>query len=425
MKRIDYKIHIIGGGISGLIAAKTLEVGGYRPTIIEATDRVGGRVKTDIVDGFQLDHGFQVLLDAYPLAQKHLDYEQLNLQQFVPGAVLFKQGKSQIIGDPLRDGSLLLSTLLATAGSLGDKLKIFKLNQSLKKKSITSIFKDPDSTTLDYLKAKGFSDRIIASFFKPFFSGIFLEDQLQTSSRMFEFVYKLFGEGHAVLPESGIEAIPKQLKTQLKQTNFIFNTKIAAVHDDHLITEDGNRIDTHFTIIATEANGLISNLSDSNSWKSCNNLYFKCQDRTINKPIIGLVTDDNALINNIFFHNTLATACRGEGELLSVTVVKDHNLKDEELVKRVQNELAHKCNITNTIFLKHYRIPKALPDNGQLRNDCSPTETQLKATIFLAGDQLLNGSLNAAMRSGERAAEGLIMTLEDGLRVEELTSEYL
>ncbi|MBO6631919.1 MAG: FAD-dependent oxidoreductase, partial [Psychroserpens sp.] len=177
MKRKDYKIHIVGGGISGLIAAKTLEAGGYRPIIIEATDRVGGRVKTDIVDGFQLDHGFQVLLDAYPLAQKHLDYEQLNLQQFVPGAILFKQGKSQIIGDPLRDGSLLLSTLLATAGSLGDKLKIFKLNQSLKKKSITSIFKEPEITTLDYLKAKGFSDRIISSFFKPFFSGIFLEDQ--------------------------------------------------------------------------------------------------------------------------------------------------------------------------------------------------------------------------------------------------------
>ncbi len=425
MKREDYKIHIIGGGISGLLAAKTLEAGGYSPTIIEATDRVGGRVKTDMVEGFQLDHGFQVLLDGYPLAQKHLDYSELNLQRFLPGAVIFKTNKTQTIGDPLRDSSLLFPTLMASVGSISDKLKIFKLNRALKKKSISSIFKSSETSTLDYLKAKGFSDRIINSFFKPFFSGIFLEDQLQTSSRMFEFVYKMFGEGHAVLPKSGIEAIPKQLKSQLKQTDFIFNTKVSAVFDDHLITEGNERIDTHFTIIATDAHGLISNLSESNSWKSCDNLYFKVQDRNISKPIIGLIAEDDALINNIFFHNALETDSKGEGELLSVTVVKDHNLDEAALVKQVQNELELKCNITNTSFLKRYRIPKALPDIQQLQNDCSPTETQLKATIFLAGDQLLNGSLNAAMRSGERAAEGLIMTLENGLRVEELTSEYI
>lgn len=425
MKREDYKIHIIGGGVSGLIAAKTLEEGGYRPTIIEATDRVGGRVKTDIVDGFQLDHGFQVLLDAYPLAQKHLNYSELNLQRFIPGAVIFQNGKMQSIGDPLRDSSLLLPTLMASVGSFSDKLKIFKLNRSLKKKSISSIFKSPETSTLDYLRAKGFSDRIINTFFRPFFSGIFLEGHLQTSSRMFEFVYKMFGEGLAVLPSSGIEAIPKQLKSQLKHTNFQFNTKIKAVEDDHLITDQGDRIDTHFTIIATDVKGLISNLSDSNPWKSCHNLYFTTKDRVIKNALIGLISDDDALINNIFFHNSIDTDSKGNGELLSVTVVKDHNLNEKELIELVQKELQTKCNIYNTSFLKHYKIPKALPDLQQLQNDCSPTETQLKATIFLAGDQLLNGSLNAAMRSGERAAEGLIMSLEDGLRIEELTSEYL
>ena len=425
MKREDYIIHIVGGGVSGLIAAKTLEAGGYKPTIIEASDRVGGRVKTDIVDGFQLDHGFQVLLDAYPMAQKHLDYSALDLQKFVPGAVICQNGKSQIIGDPLRDGSMLFSTLFASIGSIGDKLKIFKLNRSLQKKSIRSIFKSPEMSTLDYLKSKGFSDRIINTFFKPFFSGIFLEDKLETSSRMFEFVYKMFREGHPVLPKSGIEAIPVQLKSQLKHTNFKFNTKVKTVNDDHLITESGERLDTHFTIIATDAKGLVSNLSDSSPWKSCDNLYFVTTQRTIKRPLIGLVADENTLINNVFFHNSVETTTKGQGELLSVTVVKDHNLNDTDLVTAVQEELRTRCNILDVKFLRRYVIPKALPDLHQLQNDCSPTETQLKTTIFLAGDQLLNGSLNAAMRSGERAAEGLIMTLEDGLRIEELTSEYI
>ena len=72
-----------------------------------------------------------------------------------------------------------------------------------------------------YLEKLGFSNGIITDFFKPFFSGIFLETELETSSRMFEFVYKMFGEGDATLPKAGIEAIPKQLLTNLKTTSFI------------------------------------------------------------------------------------------------------------------------------------------------------------------------------------------------------------
>ena len=89
------KIHIIGAGISGLIAAIQLEKSGFTPTIIEATSTVGGRVKSDIVEGFVLDHGFQVLLNAYPKAQHYLDYKALNLQALIPGAVIFNKGKKQ------------------------------------------------------------------------------------------------------------------------------------------------------------------------------------------------------------------------------------------------------------------------------------------------------------------------------------------
>ncbi|SDS33769.1 Flavin containing amine oxidoreductase [Formosa sp. Hel1_31_208] len=425
MKREDYKIHIVGAGVSGLIAAKTLEQQGYRPIILEASDRVGGRVKTDCVEGFQLDHGFQVLLDAYPLAKKHLDFQALELQTFRPGAVIFKDSRMQTIGDPIRDLSLLMPTMLANIGNFSDKLKILKLNNALKKKSISSIFSSEETSTLDYLVSKGFSNDIIHNFFKPFFSGIFLEPNLTTSSRMFEFVYKMFGEGHAVLPKSGIEAIPKQLKAQLEHTDFSFNTKIKSVHDDHLVTYEGKRIATHFTIIATEAHHLVSNLNTANTWKSCDNLYFKTTSRNITKPLIGLIAEDNALINNIFFHNSLETDQTAYGELLSVTVVKTHELDENELIKQVQKDLEMYCNISNTTFLKRYKIPMALPELSEMQNDCSPTETQLKPTIYLAGDQLLNGSLNAAMRSGERAAEGLILALEDGLRIEEITSEYL
>lgn len=174
------------------------------------------------------------------------------------------------------------------------------------------------------------------------------------------------------------------------------------------------------------AHNLVSNLKDQNQiWKSCYNLYFEVDKRTINKPLIGLIANEDALINNIFFHNSVETATKGKHELLSVTVVKSHSLSESELVKRVEQELVSYCNITTISFLKCYDIKNALPDLKHLQYDISPTETQLKPTVYLAGDYLLNGSLNAAMISGERAAQGVIMSLEDGLVVENLSSEYI
>ncbi|MDO1500558.1 FAD-dependent oxidoreductase [Winogradskyella maritima] len=426
MNREGYKIHIIGAGISGLLAAKTLEAKGYRPIVIEATDRVGGRVKTDIVEGYQLDHGFQVLLSAYPKAMEHLDFEALNLQEFLPGATIFKNGTSTTIGDPLRHLSLLLPTLTSSVGSLSDKLKILKLNLSLKRKSIDAIFKSETTTTLAYLENKGFSNEMINHFFRPFFSGIFLEPDLRTSSRMFEFVYKMFGEGLATLPKEGIGAIPSQLKSQLKTTEFKFNTEVEAVEDDRVIFKDGSEAATHFTIVTANTSKLISNLNNQEvSWKSCQNLYFEVASRSIKKPLIGLISDKDALINNIFFHNSLSASSKGSYELLSVTVVKTHNYSEDQLLDIVIEELQFRCGIEIMRHLKTYDISKALPDMDHLHCDMSPTETLLKPTIVLAGDYLLNGSLNAAMISGERAAQGVIAQLEDGLSIENLSSEYV
>ena len=425
MEKSAYKIHIIGSGISGLIAAQVLENHGYHPTIIEASATVGGRVKSDIVDGYTLDHGFQVLLTSYPAAKQYLNYDALDLQELLPGATIFKNGKQQTIGDPLRSLSLLIPTLLSSIGLISDKIKILKLNTLLKKKKLFKIFKEDEKTTLQYLKNFGFSEEIIQNFFKPFFSGIFLEPNLETSSRMFEFVYKMFGDGLAVLPKDGIQAISNQLKNNLKNTEIIFNSPAKEVKNTEIVLEDGSEIKSHITIIATEASSLILNLKNQETeWKSCDTLYFETKNRVIKKPLIGLISDKEALINNIFYHSSIKTSSKGKKELLSVTIVKNHQLNIEDLIKRVQKELLEFCNITDTTFLKRYHIKKALPKLSNLQYELSSSETKLKATIFLAGDQLLNGSLNAAMISGERAAIGVIQTLEDGLIVDELTSEY-
>ena len=425
MEKSAYKIHIIGAGISGLIAAQILENHGYHPIIIEASSTAGGRVKSDIVNGYTLDHGFQVLLTSYPAAKKYLNYEALDLQKLLPGATLFKNGKAQTIGDPLRSLSLLFPTLLSTVGTLADKIKILKLNALLKKKKNTLIFQTEEKTTLQYLKDFGFSDEIITDFFKPFFSGIFLETELETSSRMFEFVYKMFGNGLAVIPKEGMQAIPNQLKNNLINTHFKFNSPVKEVKDRQIILEDKSILESNITIIATDASALISNLKNQGTdWKSCDTLYFETKKSVINKPLIGLISDENMLVNNIFYHTSVATLNKTKKELLSVTVVKRHQLNEKDLIDKVVEELHSKCGISDISFLKRYQIKKALPKLTNLQYEISSTETKLKSSIFLAGDQLLNASLNAAMIAGERAAMGVIQTLEDGSITDELTSEY-
>ena len=405
MKQKSPSIHIIGGGISGLIAARVLEEHGLSATIIEATDRLGGRVKTDVVDGYNLDHGFQVLLTAYPAAKKYLDFDALALQEFLPGSAIFKNGKQKIIGDPLRNLSLLIPTLFSEIGTVNDKLKILALNRRLKKKSIQNIFAEKEQTTLAYLENIGFSETIITDFFIPFFSGIFLENKLDTSSRMFEFVYKMFGEGNAALPKDGIQAIPKQLFEKLKSTTIIFNTKVKSVENGNIKLESGETLKSNFTIIATQASGLVSNLKNQATlWKSCDTLYFEVTKREIRKPLIGLIAAPNALINNIFYHTSLQTSATATKELLSVTVVNRQNLTNKQLVAKVQKELKELCNIDSCTFIKQYNRPMALPNLQDIQYEMLPSETRLTETIFLAGDTQLNGSLNAAMIAGERAA---------------------
>lgn len=425
MERKDYKIIIVGAGLSGLVAAKVLEDHGYAPVIYEASDRVGGRVKTDVIEGYQLDHGFQVLLNAYPKAKQYLDYESLELQELKPGAVIFSEGKTETLGDPLRELSLLFPTLVSGIGNIADKFKILQLNQDLKKKSIQEIFQAEETTTLNYLKARNFSEKIINKFFRPFFSGIFLEENLDTSSRMFEFVYKMFGEGLAVIPKKGMGEISNQLAAKLNATTIHFNTAVKKVEQGKITLNNSREIISHFTIIASEASPLVSNLKGQESiWKSCHNLYFEIEKRSIETPLIGLVSDPGALINNIFFHNSIDTYSKGDKELLSVTVVKETELLGKALQKKVEEDLLQFCGIGELRFLKHYAIKKALPDLDTVHYELEPTETQLSGNIFLAGDQLLNGSQNAAMLSGERAALGVIQTLEGGTITGELTSEY-
>ncbi len=406
------KIAIIGAGLSGLTAAICLEKNGFLPTIYESGNHIGGRVRSDRYEGVALDYGFQVLLTAYPMTRKYLDYERLELKRFLPGSLIFNKGKRSKIGDPLRAVSFLIPTLFSGVGSLRDKWKIFRLSARLKKKTLQEIFTSPEMTTLQFLNEYGFSKRIIAQFFSPFFTGIFLEEQLNTSSRMFEFVFKMFAEGDAAIPANGMQEIPKQLHEKLNATTFQFEQKVTKVEGGTIYFENGSSRSEDFILIATDPSELLADLVPTPvQWHSSQTLYFKSDLPTaIGEAIIGLMPHIDTLVNNVHYVTDVLSAKGGSNQILSVTVVKEHTLSEAELVSKVKAELSEHCGVGELELIRCDKIPFALPNLPSVA--LNSRIIKYSETIFLAGDHLANGSINAAMQSGEDAANAILNEIQ-------------
>lgn len=406
-------IYIVGAGVSGLTAAITLQSQGFNPIILEASNHVGGRLQTTTHNGLILDHGFQVMLDAYPAVHEFLDVAALNLMKFAPASVVFIAGKQHKIGDPRRDKSFLWSTLTAGVGSLKDKWLVFLLSRKLTSKSIQHIFESPETTTLAYLKKLGFSDKMVQNFFKPFYTGIFLETELETSSRMFEFVFKMFTEGSATVPAKGIQEIAKQLASKLPAGSLKLNTPVKSVTGNTITLQDGSTINSDFTIVATAPEKLIPNLAnDHQGWRSVTNIYFETDHMGHDLPIINLIANEDSLVNNFHF---LQDVFQGHKNVCSVSVVKEHNLNDIKLAERVTQQLRELAHVKVGDVIKIIHIKQALPKLQTLNYCISPSETQLTASIYIAGDQLSNGSLNAAMLNGKAAALAVASKINDSV----------
>lgn len=400
---------IIGGGISGLTAAYYLHQAGLSYEIIESSDRVGGRIKTDSENGYLMDRGFQVFLTAYPEAKQVLDYKALDLQSFDPGALLLrKEGKIDYIGDPMRQVSSLIPTVTTSAASIADKFKILSTKSKLTSKSIADIFRSEEITTIDLLKNEyRFSDKIINQFLRPFYSGIFLENDLTTSRRMFDFVFKMFSEGEATVPAKGMEEIPKQIASHLDQSKIYLNTKAIDVKGNIIHLQNGETKLADHIIIATEAIGLSNKFAKTNQkYRSTTNLYFASDKQPFKKNSIALNGNPKALVNNLVCMSKNSNLYAKDGELISVSLKEGIVYDNATIASQVKSELSQWIpSAKNWNHLSTYRIKYALPDQTNI-NNANIIEVTNKMTII--GDHVMNGSINAAMKSGRLGAERVI-----------------
>ncbi|MEP6780296.1 MAG: FAD-dependent oxidoreductase, partial [Gemmatimonadaceae bacterium] len=212
-----FDVVVVGAGIAGLVCAIELSRAGKSVTVLEAADAVGGRVRTDCVDGCTIDHGFQVLFTAYPTLTSYLDLGPLELRPFRAAAQIVTSNGSSHIGDALRDPTLLLDTMAAGAITIVDKMRLLSLRRFARELSVEECFSAEFHalTTRAFLIGRGFSHVAIENFFVPFYGGILLDRSLSTNASVLLFTFKMLAEGDTAIPARGIGAIPQQLASKL------------------------------------------------------------------------------------------------------------------------------------------------------------------------------------------------------------------
>ena len=401
---------IVGAGLAGLSAAVHLHHAGRNVLLIEASDRAGGRIKTDSYQGFLLDRGFQVLLTAYPETQALLNYTNLNLKKMLPGATVLYDGGVFEIADPFRRPSAAFATLFAPVGTLKDKMNTLWLKNRLQKLTIAEIFEQPEQTTLKQLTDYGFSSKMIQRFYAPFLSGIFLENKLQTSRRMFDFVMKMFSDGDVAVPALGMEEIPKQLVAMLPENSIQCHTKVTAIEGNKVITADGTIFEANQILLATNANSLTQQFVPKQKMTShqVTNIYFEALTAPTKKAVVILnASNQKKWVNNLTVMSNVSSACAPKGKvLISISYNGIAAVDDETLAENMKNELRqwYGDEVNSWNMLKAYRIDYALPTQDSVRNEISSSEIKISDNLFVCGDNLLNGSINAALKTGRLAA---------------------
>lgn len=406
---------IVGAGLAGLACARHLADSGISFQILEASDGIGGRVRTDECDGFLLDRGFQVLLTAYPEAQRTLDYHALDLKKFAPGAFSWFAGRMNRLSDPWRIPGGWREALQSDFGTLWDKIRILRLRSRLNRSSIDQIFQRPETSTREALKSCGFSEEFTHRFFRPFVGGILLDGELKSSSRMFEFVFKMLSEGDIALPASGMGAIPAQIASHLPENSIRLNTHAESLHENELILTGGETLSARAIVVAADgpsAAHLVGEAEPASRSVTC--FYYAADEPPVPHPMLVLNGDGAGPVNNFAVVSQVAPSYAPAGKsLISISVLGTQQLTEQQLggfiIAQMKNWFGPVARSWR--YLKSYRIPHAQPQQFPGALEPPQRRVRIRPGVYLCGDHRDNASIHGAMLSGRRAAEAVLADL--------------
>lgn len=400
---------VIGAGLAGLAAARQIKSHGKSVIVLEAQDGVGGRVRTDKVDGFLLDRGFQVLLTAYPELKTQVDMSALNLKMFSSGAVVMRNGKASVVTDPFREPRRAVATVFAPIGSLTDKMRIAALRWRVMRSNEAKILSRPDISTVVALRAFGFSSKIIDRFFRSLFGGIQLDPELRTSRRMFEIIFKYLSEGLSALPNNGMSALPEQMAKHLGSENIFLDTRVTGISSG-IVSTTNSQIKARAIVVATDQPASAELLkTDKIASRVAGCVYFAADSPPTHEKFVVLDGTGKGPVLNAAVLSNIAPSYAPPGQHLIVAALPGVIDGDLETMSRDQLRTWWGPQVDAWRHIKTYRIAHAGPE--QLPPFNPEQQVSLGDGIFVCGDHRDTGSIQGALYSGRRCGDAVLAHL--------------
>ena len=367
---------VIGAGLAGLTTARDLQAHGKSVLVLEASDRVGGRVKSDYRDGFIFDHGFQVINPKYPEVARSKLIKTLDFK-YISGSIRLADLDKKI-GYNL--GSL--------SSEIGNGIEKFKF--------IAFVMNPKVGSAENFGEYAVNFPKLYSNVLAPFLSGVFLTDPREISAKVAQQILRSFIKSLPGVPANGVSAFSEKLAEPLN--NLRTFTVVEKITGNQVFTTQGT-FTAKFIVIAcdpTSANKLIGS-TESIQMLSSTTMYFASGDDLLNAKNL-VISAKSSLVNSIVMSQVSRNYAPPGVNLISATSLS--SLSEQEF----RSELAKlwQANTAKWDLLARYEIKESLPFHG--KGKAVKSNLQISDNLFVVGDHRSMPSQQGAMNSGADAA---------------------
>ena len=400
------EVVVVGAGIAGLTCARRLHRAGVQVVVLERAGAVGGRVRTDLVDGIRLDHGFQLLNPAYPAAQVELDLDALHLRPFVAGARIAHGQGHVVVADPRRSPRDVLATARLPFGTLREKIAFARWAVEIGFGPAARVKHREDRAFAAELDRRGMSGEIVEAVLRPFLAGVLADGELITSRRFVELVVRSFVKGTPGVPELGMQAIPEQLAAGLPAAALRLGTSARTITGSSVETDDGSWGADAVVVAADPRAAAQLTGVPAPSMQPLTTFYHLAPRSPSPRTLLHLDGDRRGpVVNTAVMTDAAPSYAPGRTLVASTTLGGDDSGAAERAV-RAHVGTIYGVPTADWDHVRTYAIPGALP--------AMPAGTALRRPVdlgdglFVAGDHRDTASLQGAMVSGRRAADAVL-----------------
>ena len=402
---------VVGAGVAGLACAQRLHRAGAEVVVLEAGDAVGGRVRTDLVDGFRCDRGFQLINPAYPVLPHVVDLDALDLRAFAAGVVAAHDDTRSVLGDPRREPALLPGSLAAPLGTVLEKARfaawagstLLPVRRQLARR---------DRSRADELDALGVTGKLRHGVVEPFLAGVLAEDDGSTSAAFTRLLIRSFVLGTPSVPSVGVGRLPELMAAELPAGTVRLGRRVTSVTPTRVRTDDGELV-ARAVVVATDPHtaAALTGLPDP-ATKALTTFWHTTPEPPSSRPLLHLDADRRGPVVNTAVMTTVAPTYAPAGRTLvaSTTLGADGSAEAERAVRHHAGTI-YGVDTSRWELVTRHVVAVALPAQPPPLRVRRPVA--LDNGLLVAGDHRDTASLQGAMVSGRRAASALLARLRD------------